>query len=299
MKFFVDFEATQFSDRIINIGCTTEAGAKFSTLVKPSGKKARKLTAFITELTGITREMIKSAPSANDAFNAFFDFVIENSPTEPNEFYCYGDADILFIEKTLNDITDTRAATFAKRLRNSLIDYSTVVKNYFQAENCIALRKIYSLILNDDVVQHHDALEDAQMLQVVVQNLTRRCVPEDKEKLAAMPTVKKPYPKSSKKLKKAPTKFVEWPPNKLDADTGADETNWDICCVSQNGNDIIKYFDSMDTAALWVMRYASEKMSPKVPEHYDIIKRRINKSINENVVHYNFIWRKNDGLGEV
>ena len=54
MRFFVDFEATQFSNRIISIGCVAANGNTFSTLVKP-GKK--KITKFITDLTGITNEI--------------------------------------------------------------------------------------------------------------------------------------------------------------------------------------------------------------------------------------------------
>ena len=46
MKFFIDFEATQYSEYIISIGCVSEAGKEFSTLVKPPVKK--KLTSFVT-----------------------------------------------------------------------------------------------------------------------------------------------------------------------------------------------------------------------------------------------------------
>ena len=297
MRFFVDFEATQYSERIINIGCITDTGAKFSTLVRPARKKDRKLTKFITELTGITKEMLATAPSIDEAFNAFFDFVIANSPTEPNEFFCYGDADVMFIEKTLNDITSTRAATFAKRLRNSLIDYSAEVKKYFQMENTVSLKKICSFILEDDIIQHHDALEDAQMLQTVVEHLKDKCVPEDKEKIAAMPKTPKLVPNAAKKIKHAPAKFINWPANQWDADTGADETNWRICCTL---NSNIKYFDSMETAILWVMRYASKGMSPKNLNHYDIVRKKINAGIQDGVLSYNFSWEENtDGLGEI
>ena len=39
MKFYLDFEATRFSNRIISIGCVAENGNTFSTLVKPGKKK--------------------------------------------------------------------------------------------------------------------------------------------------------------------------------------------------------------------------------------------------------------------
>ena len=295
MRFFIDFEATQYSERIINIGCIAENGATFSTLVKPARKKD-KPTKFITKLTGITPEMLATAPSADEAFNAFFDFVLVNSPVEPNEFFCYGNSDKGFIEKTLHDMDDTRAVTFAVRLMNSLIDYSSEVRQYFQIQNCIALKKIYALILEDDVVQHHDALEDAQMLCTVVQKLKEKCTPEDKEKIAAMPKAIKPIPNAENKLKRAPAKFVNWPADKWDADTGADETNWQIkCSAGQNE----KYFDSMETAILWIMRYASKGMSPKNLTHYEIVRRKINIGLKSDVMSYSFTWEKNDGLGEV
>lgn len=290
MKFYIDFEATQYSERIINIGCIASNGATFSTLVKPTRKKD-KVTKFITELTGITNEMLITAPSADEAFNSFFDFVLENSPTEPNEFYCYGNCDTTFIERTMHDMTDTRAVTFAHRLQHSLIDYATFVKNYFKMDNDIALKKVYSLILKDDVIQRHDALEDAQMLYTVVENLQEKCIPADKKKIAAMPKIEKPKMVTANKLKKAPEKFINWPANKWTADTGADETNWVICGGVHN---YVKYFDSMDTAVLWVMRYLSNGMSPKNLDHYEIVKRKIEKGINEGALSYNFSWSKKE-----
>jgi DNA polymerase III epsilon subunit-like protein len=296
MEFFIDFEATQYSDRIINIGCIASNGATFSTLVKPARRKD-KVTKFITELTGITNEMLATAPSADEAFNAFFDFVLENSPKEPNQFYCYGNCDTTFIERTMHDMTDTRATTFAKRLQHSLIDYATFVKNYFRMDNDIALKKVYALILEDEVEQHHNALEDAQMLFTVAKNLQTKCVPEDKKKIAAMPKTVKPIPNAKNRLKKAPEKFVNWPADKWDADTGADETNWVVCGGINNR---VKYFDSMDTAVLWVMRYLSKGMSPKNLTHYDIVRSKLEKGIETGSLPYSFAWyKKDDGLVEI
>ena len=73
MNFYLDFEATRFSNRIISIGCAAENGNTFYTLVKPVNKA--KVDRFITELTGITNEMLQEAPSADEAFNQLFDFI--------------------------------------------------------------------------------------------------------------------------------------------------------------------------------------------------------------------------------
>lgn len=294
MQFFIDFEATQFSERIINIGCIAGNGATFSTLVKPIRKKD-KVSQFITDLTGITNEMLIDAPNADEAFNNFFDFVLTQSPDGINEYFCYGDADVSFIKRTVSDMRNTRAIVFATMLQHSLIDYSGEVKNYFQMGNNIALRKVYSLILEDNVEQHHDALEDAQMLFTVVQNLKNKCVPEDKSKIAAMPKTVKPIPNADKKLKKAPEQFVNWPGNKWDADTGADETNW---VVKAQVHTYTKYFNSIDTAILWVMKYASKGMSPKNLTHYEIIRNRIEKGYDGKIMPYGFKWSKN-GLDKI
>ena len=39
MNFYLDFEATRFTNRIISIGCVAGNGETFSTLVKPGDKK--------------------------------------------------------------------------------------------------------------------------------------------------------------------------------------------------------------------------------------------------------------------
>lgn len=77
MNFYLDFEATQCSERIISIGCIADNGAKFRTLVKPV--KNEKVNKFIEELTGITNEMLETAPTADEAFNAFYEFVRNNN----------------------------------------------------------------------------------------------------------------------------------------------------------------------------------------------------------------------------
>ena len=64
MNFYVDFEATQFSERIISFGCVAEDGESFCSLVQPLSNW--KITSFITELTGITDDMVKDAPELTE-----------------------------------------------------------------------------------------------------------------------------------------------------------------------------------------------------------------------------------------
>lgn len=85
MKYFIDFEATQFSQEIISIGCIREDGQTFYALVAP---KKGKITPFITNLTGITAKMIDSAMSADAVFSKFYDWLFENLDDAPEFFVC-------------------------------------------------------------------------------------------------------------------------------------------------------------------------------------------------------------------
>lgn len=287
MKYFIDFEATQFSERIISIGCVAANGNTFSTLVKPTLKKD-KVNAFITKLTGITNEMLAEAPSADEAFNSFFDFVLANSDTEAPEYYCYGNADKTFIERTVSHMSDTRAVTFAQALWASIQDYSVNVKGYFQVKSEIALRKAYMLVKSEEVEQRHDALEDAQMLFAVACNLQTNCKPEDFAKIAAMKKVEKPVPGGS--LRRAPDKFIEWPADKWSADTGADENNWAVMC---SVGPHTKYFDSKETAMLWVLRYLSKNLSVKKIEHQNTVYNRLEEGFIGKKQPWGFSWVEN------
>lgn len=83
---------------------------------------------------------------------------------------------------------------------------------------------MYTFLKEEEIVQHHNALEDAEMLALVVNNFDK-CVPEDKAVISTIPQEKK-RPGS-----RAPEIFINWPANKMDADTGADKTNWQIKAV--------------------------------------------------------------------
>ena len=73
MKYFIDFEASQFAEEIISVGCVDEDGRSFYSLVRP--RKPRKVTDFITKLTGITRDEILNAPTADEVFTSFFEWL--------------------------------------------------------------------------------------------------------------------------------------------------------------------------------------------------------------------------------
>ena len=284
MKFFLDFEATRFSNRIISIGCVAENGATFYTLVKPGDKK--KVDKFITELTGITNEMLATAPDADTAFNMFMDYLEANNDHDAPEYYCYGDSDVVFLEHTLNHMEDTRACVCAQAVAGNLIDYASVVKKFFVAKSDLALRKVYMLIQEQkELVQKHDALEDARMLETVVAHLYDKCKPEDKDTILAMPS--QPRPQTGKK---APTIFQKWNSQpKWEAETGANENSWVLKCTDQHSGQS-KYFNDFNTAALWVIKYIARNVSPKKEDAVRKIEAALKSAPQTGKCRYNCYW---------
>lgn len=287
MKFFIDFESTRFIQHIISIGCVSENGKEFYSLIKPSSKKI-KIDNFIAELTGITDKMLENAPSANEVFSNLFDFIIENSDNEKPEFYCYGESDEDFISSTLNYINDSKAYICASAIKSNLINYAEIVKKFFEAKSNIALRKIYSLIqTKNELNKEHNALEDAKMLQIVENNLKSKCSLEDKSVIVAMPSTRI-YPKGEGK--KAPEIFQIWNSfTAWTADTLADETSWKIRAYNKNA-DKYKYFDSIDTAVLWAIKFCSTGLSPKREKDVNKVKEAIEQSITIKKFRYNCLW---------
>ena len=286
MNFYLDFEATRFSNRIISIGCSTDNGATFSTLVQPVHKA--KVDKFITELTGITNEMLAEAPSADIAFNMLADFIeLNNNDGKPPRYFCYGNTDTDFIKSTVCYMSDARACMCAQAIAGNIIDYASTVKQFFVAKNDLALRKVYMLIKSDEeIVQKHDALEDALMLQTVVQNLYNKCKPEDKDTILAMPSQKRPTVNS----KKAPAVFISWNEyEKWAAPTGGDENTWAVCCKDQHSNNV-KYFSDFKTAALWVIKYIARNVSPKNTSAVEKIEAALIQASQNGKCRYNCFW---------
>lgn len=278
MKFYIDFEATRFSQRIISIGCVAENGACFHTLVKPVNDD--KVDNFITKLTGITNEMLMNAPSADEAFNNWFDWVISNSNNTVPEYVCYGNSDANFIDCTVKYMSDVRAITFAISLRSLLSDYSKVANKYLQVSS-IGLHHIYTIMKTDAEEQHHDAMEDALMLKYVVENLQDKCKPEDIQKVEYQNISPRP------EKKRAAEFFKQWPLGnayKYMVDTFATADNWVI--KAEDGENV-KYFDSMNTAVLWAMRYCCLKgKSPKRASDIQSVMACIGNSIKSETVRY-------------
>jgi len=286
MNFYIDFEATQFGGRIIRIGCVSESGESFTTLVKPS-KQGEKVGPYVSKLTSITDEMLKSAPTADTAFNDLFNFIIATGNCEPPKYYCYGNSDEGFLTKTIKYMTDVRAITIASAIKEGLIDYSSEVKKFFNSEEAIGLNRAFSLVHGEYQTQEHDPLKDALMLKEVVEDLSTKCVPEDKEKLANIPT----NPKQPKK--QAPQEFLDMPIDKKikwRVDTGNEE-DWQFKITNSKR---VKYFRNEITVISWLYRYilTGNYCSIKNAGQVQRVKNKIKRAIETGESLYGFIWEE-------
>ena len=180
MNFYIDFEATQFTEEIISIGCVAENGNTFNCLVVPSDLK--KITPFITKLTGITREMVEEEGySPEMAFCHLMTFVKENNGDELPVYYCYGNQDKTFLKNTINHMHNFNMMVFASSVRDMMVDYS-VEKNM----NRFLLLFVFMLgcgvasaqQMNDDQVVEYvmSAQEKGRSQQQIAAELMRRGV---------------------------------------------------------------------------------------------------------------------------
>ena len=258
MKYFIDFEATQYTGEIISVGCVDEKGREFYTLVKPH--KIKKLTKFITELTGITAEDLQNAPTVDDAFTVFYDWI---DPLEPAEFYCYGYSDKEFVAHTLRYTSSVFANRALTLVRKNLVDFSQTVKEHFLISKDIALKKVVEYYRKESVNQSHNALEDALLLKEVYDHLKDEVITEC------------PFPnyQETKKAEKEP-------------DSAEDE----VAHIEAVNENLSMEFSSYKMAADWVM-------CSLIPEHTAVnyktksrVCNRIKRSIQKEELYFGFKW---------
>ena len=165
MNYFIDFEATQFSNGIISVGCVAENGSAFYSIVNTN----HKVTPFITNLTGITPEEVKEAPSQEEVFEQMFDWIFNDNITP--HFWCYGNSDKDFVRNNFRDCKSFKARAMLGYLYTDMQDYSPEVKMHFGLCKNIALKKVADYYRGEDHVQRHNSLEDAQMLRFVWEHI--------------------------------------------------------------------------------------------------------------------------------
>jgi DNA polymerase III epsilon subunit-like protein len=164
MKYFIDFEATQYTQEIIQIGCVREDGQTFNSLIRP--RKLKNVTRQITELTGLTKSQLANERVSDEVFESFFDWlVLDRSHVE---FFCYGNSDLVFVKNNLNKCTNSVQAQAALSLiAANLTDVTHLVELHFRLEKVPSLKKVTEYYFPGDEHICHDALSDAEMLCAV------------------------------------------------------------------------------------------------------------------------------------
>lgn len=252
MKYFIDLEATQFSNEIISIGCVREDGETFYSLVNVAKNK---MTNFITDLTGITKEDVSTAPSSDEVFTKFYDWLI---PDESKvQFFCYGNADLGFIRRNLNKATTVKAQMALSVLALHLVDYSKCVERHFGLIKSISLKKVLAYYRQvAEVEQNHNALEDALFLKEIYDRINDEddvveCPFPGYEKPLKPEVASKPTINISRKLNITTDKFM-------------DETmEFDVLQTSsKKGGTIIQRLSGKDAA----LNYIISSMSAETQE---------------------------------
>lgn len=289
MNYYIDFEATRFSNKIISIGCVNSYGERFYTLVKPKNEKIDK---FISELTGISAELLEEVGVwADFAFSDLFNFIRSTNDGTAINYYCYGNADKDFIKHTLPDMEDARAILCAQAIAGNLIDYSDVIQKFFNSEEALSLRKVFMFINSQtEFVQQHNALEDAEMLKTVVEHLKERCEPEDSDRIKAIPSQKKVFVSSNPNI--TPKLVIRWSRsgcNRWTADTSATPEKHKFYCIDETSGRI-KYFNDINIAAIWIAKYIL-KIKDYNKTILSTIKNELEDALNNRAIKYNFLWR--------
>lgn len=188
MKYYLDFEASQYNEKIISIGCISESGRTFYSLVHPTSKKV--MTNFIAQLTGLTWDLLQTAPTLDEVFINFNTWLQEDLD-DIKTFYVYGNEDRVFINNSIASMQSETAIWCATYLLNHLVNYVLTIKDKFQSE--LALVTLLAYYRKQPITsQKHNALEDAQWLMEVVSN-----VENDEQSYSASfaANLKKLYPK--------------------------------------------------------------------------------------------------------
>lgn len=166
MNYYIDFEATQFSNRIISVGCVNEKGEEFYSLVNPQ----RELTKFIKELTHITQEEVDAAPSADEVFESLWEFCSHDD--EAPTFICYGDSDGTFAKATLDKMATTfKAKSMLSYIYANIIDYCPLTRVHFGISSSVKLIKVANYYSGQEYEQVHNALDDAKLLKYVYEQI--------------------------------------------------------------------------------------------------------------------------------
>ena len=256
MNFYIDFEATQPEQEIISIGVYSDNEESFYALVKPQFSKISK---YITNMTGITNEMVEDRYDLDTAFNDLYVWCA-NQESNLNEwhFYSYGEGDVDFIKHSMCNIQTQRPLIIASIMIATMQDFSKEVTKYFRGTT--SLIKAFNYLKSLENKQKHNALEDAKMLADIFVKIT------DKEPLSENP-------------------FVERAICNYTFPSGR------FFCKGKGKNEKEREFGCIQEAIEWLINTNIAKDSRDAVRR-DRMATKIMKSIRKNEYYMNYKWRR-------
>lgn len=258
MNFYVDFEATQPEQEIISIGVYSDNEESFYALVKPQFSKVSK---YITDMTGITNEMLEDRYDFDTALNDMYIWCA-NQETNLNDwhFYSYGDGDIDFLKHTMRNIETERPLVLASIMIATMKDYSQDVTKYFRGTT--SLIKAFNYLKSLENKQRHNALEDAKMLADIFMKIN------EKEPLSKNP-------------------FVEM----AIAEGNYTFPSGRFFCKAKGKNAKEREFGCIQEAIEWLINTNIAKDSREAVRR-DKMATKIMKAIRKNECYMNYKWRR-------
>ena len=253
MKFYIDFEATQASE-IISIGCVTETGATFRSLVKPQFSF---ISPYISQLTHITNELLKNENTLDFVFNQMYDWAVNLCPSILDwEFLAYG-TDEDFVKASLSNIHTEHSMILAAMMIAKMQNGAKEAKHFFHGT--ISLIHAFNHVENVKREQRHDPLEDAIMFQKVYEYM------QENEPLEEHP------------LHNGPVDYRS-PSGKF-------------YCKARGKNAKECEFETCEEAITWLI---NNVMRPKEPEkvHRDRIMTNIMKAVRGKSMYCGYKWRR-------
>lgn len=202
MNFYIDFEANNANKihEIISMGVVSETGDTFYSLVRPHSK----LSEQIIQLTHISQEEADLAPSIENVMSRFFNWfsVITESKSSDAKFFTYGDSDKRFIQSSKFFVSDAITLDKLEYIYDRIqqVDEVKIAKKFNR--NTIKLQSAYLTMrasFNEPVKEFHNALDDAEMLKYVWENIDNYEFPEN-GKVVKVPNEKGNSPKKAAKF---------------------------------------------------------------------------------------------------
>ena len=258
MNFYVDFEATQPEQEIISIGVYSDNEKSFYALVKPQFSTVSK---YITDMTGITNEMLETAESLDMVLKRLYLWCYEQENSLMNwHLYSYGDGDIEFLKNSMRNIKTETSLVIASIMIATMKDYSQNVTKYFRGTT--SLIKAFNYLKSLENKQKHNALEDAKMLADIFMRIN------DKEPLSKNP-------------------FVEM----VIADGSYTFPSGRFFCKAKGKNAKEREFGCIQEAIEWLINTHIAKDNREAV-HRDKMATKIMKAIRKNECYMNYKWRR-------